>query len=361
VAAEEIGGSSMGWDALATAIDWTERGYVPDVLIRAGIRRLHAKRLRMEEAGDGEGEAARLERFIAGMRRGPVAPVPEKAKEQHYELPPEFFVQVLGKRLKYSCCYWPEGFTRLDAAEEAALEATCSRAGIENGMEVLELGCGWGSASLWIAERYPECRVTAVSNSVPQRLFIEGRAKGSGLNNIRAITADMNEFAIDQRFDRVVSVEMFEHMRNYEALMRRIAGWLKPGGKLLVHVFCHRRYAYAFETEGADNWMGRHFFTGGIMPSEELLLHFQEDVELEERWRWNGIHYQKTSEAWLSNLDARREGVLAVLRETYGEDGYRRWFMRWRLFFLAVAELFGYQGGEEWGVSQYVFRKSGAA
>lgn len=347
----------MSIDWLATGIDAIERGWIPDPFTRIGIRRLCRDRLRQLHQGGCEAEREAQEAFLAAMRQGPVAPVPEKANEQHYELPPEFFLRVLGSRLKYSCCWWPEGVASLDEAEAAALRLTCQRAALEDGQDVLELGCGWGSLTLWMAEHYPKSRISAVSNSVPQRKFIEARAAERGLRNVKVLTADMNEFATDGRYDRVVSIEMFEHMRNYERLLGRIAEWLRPAGKLFVHIFCHERYSYEFQEEGSDNWMGRYFFSGGIMPGEDLLLRFQRDLELVRRWRWSGEHYRKTAEAWLANLDRRREEAMPVLREVYGEKDSERWFHRWRVFFLACAELFGYDYGGQWLVAHYLFEK----
>jgi cyclopropane-fatty-acyl-phospholipid synthase len=342
---------------LARGIGWVERGRVPDALVRFGIRQLCAQRLRQETGGSDADRERVHAALVASMRQGPVAPVPHRANEQHYELPAEFFTRVLGPHLKYSCCYWNDSTRSLAEAEAASLETTCQRAVLADGQEVLELGCGWGSLTLWMAAHYPNSRITAVSNSAPQRTFIETRAAERGLRNVRVITADMNTFAHEARFDRVLSVEMFEHMRNYEVLLHRIAGWLCPDGRLFVHIFAHRSAAYAFETEGAGNWMGRHFFTGGIMPSHDLLLEFQRDVELVERWQWSGVHYRRTAGAWVANLDDDRREILVVLAGVYGASDAERWLVRWRLFFLAVSELFGYAGGRQWGVSHYLFRR----
>jgi len=261
---------------------------------------------------------------------------------------------ALGPRLKYSGAYWPDGTETLAQAEEAMLALTCERAGLENGHDILELGCGWGSLTLFMAEAFPDSRITAVSNSAPQRRFIESRAP----SNVRVVTADVNHLALSERFDRVVSVEMFEHMRNYRALLARIRGWTRDDGRLFVHVFCHRRYAYPYETEGADNWMGRLFFTGGVMPSFDLLPRFDADFEVEERWKVNGTHYGKTARAWRENLEARRSEVLELFRDTYGAEA-GVWYHRWRLFFLACEELFGYRDGSEWLVGHYRFAPRG--
>lgn len=336
---------------LKIAIEAMERGWVPEPLIRVGIRRLLGQRLRTQS---GQSSLTRLQ---AELEDSPIALHTDKANAQHYELPAEFFRRIMGRHMKYSACYWPEGVTTLDAAEAAMLALTSERADIHDGQTILELGCGWGSLTLWLAEHYPRSTVTAVSNSHPQRRFIERACAERGLNNVQVITADMNDFSIDRRFDRVVSVEMFEHMRNYRELMARIAGWLRPDGALFVHVFSHREQAYPFETEGDDNWMGKYFFTGGLMPSRDLLPRFQDDLRLEDQWHLNGRHYQRTCEAWLANQYRHRAAIMAVFRDTYGPADAARWFQRWKVFFLACAELFGYRGGEEWGVSHYRFRR----
>jgi cyclopropane-fatty-acyl-phospholipid synthase len=344
-------------NALSWGIEAVERGWIPDVWTRAAIRRLCRERLHDET--DSADAARQRAAFLETLRRGPIAPLPEKANEQHYELPPEFFGFVLGPRRKYSCCYFADRETSLTEAEEAALAITCERAQLADGQQVLELGCGWGSLTLWMAERYPNSRITAVSNSAPQRLYIEAQAAERGLSNVAVITADMNDFAAEAgRFDRVVSVEMFEHMRNYEQLLSRIAGWLRPDGKLFVHIFCHRERCYPFETEGAGNWMGRHFFSGGIMPSADLLQQFNRDLTVVRQQVCNGDHYRRTAEAWLQLIDAHRDDVLRLFRRDSSEAEARRRFHRWRVFFLAVAELFGYDGGDQWFVSHYLLERA---
>jgi cyclopropane-fatty-acyl-phospholipid synthase len=334
-----------------------EQGVLPDALVRAGIRRLLRDRLASLQLDDCAARAAYVDDFVRGMSRAPIAPIPEIANEQHYEVPSEFFEHVLGPHRKYSSCYWPEGVSTLAAAEKAALEETCKRAGIGPGMRILELGCGWGSLTLWMAERYRDSQIVAVSNSASQREHIQAEIERRGLPNVRVLTQDMNHFDTEERFDRVVSVEMFEHMRNYRRLLRHVHDWLVPGGRFFMHIFCHRDLPYEFRDEGPGDWMGRHFFSGGIMPSDELPLHFQHDLALLARWRWNGQHYEKTANAWLANLDRHRAAVLPILARTYGPEEAMRWFVRWRTFFMACAELFGYERGERWWVSHYLFER----
>lgn len=341
---------------LATsATSLAESGFIPDSVIRFGIRRLVETRRRQILPSSPDAHPG-LDSFVAMMNGSDIALHPDLANEQHYEVPPEFFGEVLGKYRKYSCCYWADGATTLDAAERAALEISCNRAGIENGMHILDLGCGWGSFSLWVAEHYPDCSVTAVSNSAPQRRFIQHQAELRKLANLRVITADMNQFDIDQRFDRIVSIEMFEHMRNYAALFERISRWLKSDGRFFMHIFCHRISAYEFVDAGPADWMSRHFFSGGIMPSQDLPLRFQEHLSISDQWTWDGLQYQKTAEAWLQNMDARREEVMPIFERTYGPENGQRWWMRWRMFFLAVSEMFGSHDGREWLVGHYLFQ-----
>jgi cyclopropane-fatty-acyl-phospholipid synthase len=339
-------------------IGWAEMGLVPDRVVRAGIRRLNRRRLADIKSLDLSKTAENLNQFARKMANSPIALVPELANEQHYEVPADFFALVMGSHRKYSCCYWQPGIDSLDEAEARALEIACERAGIGDGMQVLDLGCGWGSLSLWIAERYPGSRVVSVSNSHSQRQYIEARAMDLGLDNIEVITGDMNDFDIDCAFDRIVSVEMFEHMRNYAWLFRRISGWLKPGGKFFMHIFCHRSCAYEFLDNGPADWMSRHFFSGGIMPSENLPLRFQRDLNLVRQWRWNGRHYEMTANTWLANMDGNKRRIIPILRDTYGEAAAEQWFMRWRIFFMACAELFGHDEGREWYVSHYLFERA---
>jgi cyclopropane-fatty-acyl-phospholipid synthase len=337
-----------------------ERGWLPEGIVRLGIRRLIRRQAarRRADAETAGGIEQVTERLVAELVRRRVAPVPEKANEQHYEVPAEFFREVLGRRMKYSCCYWSDDVTDLDAAEERMLDLTIDRAGVSDGMNVLDLGCGWGSAALAMAERFPRSRIKAVSNSRLQKAAIEQSARDRGLENVTVIAADMNDFDTDQRFDRVVSIEMFEHMHNYRELLSRIARWLERDGKLFVHVFCHRNHPYFFETEGAHNWMGRYFFTAGIMPSEDLLTRFQDALTLESQWRVSGTHYRRTADAWAQNMDRNRRRILPVLRDHYGPRGAAHWFVRWKVFFWACAETFGYQDGEVWGVAHYLFSRA---
>jgi cyclopropane-fatty-acyl-phospholipid synthase len=328
-----------------------EAGLVPDALIRVGIRRMLRERLREIALPDADAARRADEVLFAAMRSGPIALVPGLANQQHYEVDPELFQRVLGPHLKYSCAWWPAGVDDLARAESSMLSLTRDRADVRDGMRVLDLGCGWGSFSLWLAESQPGCRVVAVSNSKPQRELILARAARRGLANLEVITADMNAFEPDGRFDRIVSVEMFEHMRNWEALLGRAARWLEPGGKLFVHVFCHRERGYLYEDRGPGDWMARTFFSGGLMPSERLLEQCARDFTLERRWRVSGTHYQRTCEAWLRNLDAARDELRPALERTYGRADADLWHRRWRLFFLGCSELFGFRGGEEWFVS----------
>lgn len=339
------------------ALAFAERGVLPDRLVRGGIRRLLQQRLAEIEDGDAAAAGARSEAFAAAMGAAPVALLPEKANEQHYEVPADFFGEVLGRHRKYSSAWWPDGVDRLDDAEAAALASTSERAGLADGQRVLELGCGWGSLSLWMAERYPASRITAVSNSHSQRAHIEAEAQRRGLINLRVITANVADFAPPDgaRFDRVVSVEMFEHLRNWPEMFRRVAGWLEPDGRFFMHVFVHRSAPYAFEDRDGSDWMARHFFSGGMMPSDDLALRFQDHLRLVSRWRWDGTHYARTAQAWLDNMDARRAAVWPILARVYGAEQAGLWWMRWRLFFLSCAELFGHDEGQTWWVAHYLF------
>lgn len=342
-------------------IDAMEQGYIPDTGIRLGIQQLLAKRLRELQKDSLSERKDQMHRYVQDLKNGDLAVFTKEANEQHYELPPEYFLKSLGKNLKYSCSYWPKGTKTLDEAEEAALSVTMERAQIQDGMRILELGCGWGSLTLAMAKKFPGSQVVAISNSRPQREFIQERARERKLSNITVLTRDisrMEDFTLEGgKFDRVISIEMFEHFKNYAKLLRMIAGALKPEGKLFVHIFTHKEFAYPFETEGDDNWMGKYFFTGGQMPSHHLFYHFQEDLKVQRSWQWDGTHYEKTCNAWLAKMDAEKKPIMELFNKTYGKDA-KIWFNRWRVFHMACAELFGYKGGQEWAVSHYLFSRS---
>jgi cyclopropane-fatty-acyl-phospholipid synthase len=336
---------------LATAVSAVERMPLPDSMMRAGIAALVGRTARKLRAAPPGSEQA----FAQAMGDHPIALFPVDANAQHYEVRPAFFRQVLGPRLKYSCCLYPTPTTTLAEAEELALAETAAHADLADGQDILELGCGWGSLTLWMAEHFPTARITAVSNSAPQREHIEAEAARRGLLNVEVITADMNAFATDRRFDRVVSVEMFEHMSNWPRLLGNIAGWLRRDGALFLHVFSHQATPYRFDHTDRADWIAQHFFTGGIMPSHNLIRHVATAFTLEQEWRWSGTHYARTAEDWIANFDAHAGTIEPTLRATYGAD-WQLWRRRWRLFFLATAGLFGASGGQEWGVSHYRLR-----
>lgn len=343
-------------DSTAVAVNWVEQGLVPDRVVRLGIRRL--LKARLVELGDADAEttAAQTQSFFDSLHAAPLALLPEKANEQHYEVPAAFFAQVLGPHRKYSSCHWPDGVVTLAEAEAAALQTTCERAGLTDGQRVLELGCGWGSATLWMAERYPSSRITAVSNSHSQRAYIEAEAASRGLGNVRVVTCDFNDFDTAERFDRVVSVEMFEHLRNWPRAFAQVARWLAPQGRFFMHVFAHRGAPYAFVERDASDWMSKHFFSGGMMPSDDLALLCQDDLRIAMRWRWDGTHYERTAEAWLRNMDEGRARLWPLFESTYGREA-SVWWVRWRLFFMSCAELFGFDKGQQWWVSHYLFER----
>ena len=340
------------------AIRLSESGLMPDFLIRYGIRKLSQQRLMEISAGNTEVASEIRNHFFQSMRQAQIAPLPEMANAQHYEVPAAFFDLVLGKHRKYSSCFWPNGVHTLDQAEQQALNQTCQHANLQNGQAILELGCGWGSLSLWMARHYPDSQITSVSNSKSQRDFILAIAKKEKLNNLNVITCDMNHFEINQQFDRIVSVEMFEHMRNYAVLFEKISLWLAPQGQFFMHIFCHKDVPYAFEVQGDDDWMSQFFFSGGFMPSDDTPSQFQTHLKLARQWRWDGTHYEKTANAWLANMDQNEAVINGILADCYGSENVVLWRQRWRIFFMACAELFGYQGGQEWWVSHYLFEKN---
>lgn len=332
-----------------------EKNLLPDRLIRLGIRRLLARRLRAEDKGSPEANQTHQQALLARLSEGPIAVLPEAANEQHYEVPTAFYKKVLGRHLKYSSGLWSPHTAELDQAEEDMLALTCRRAQLEDGQDILELGCGWGSLTLYMAEQFPTARITAVSNSKTQRSHIEAEAAQRGLTGIRVITCDINDLDLaDQRFDRVVSVEMFEHVRNHRLLFQRIAEWLRPGGLLFVHIFVHRAFAYLFEDESGDDWMARYFFSGGMMPSDHWLWYVSTPLQIQEHWRVNGYHYGRTAEAWLTNMDRHKDELMRLFRQTYGGQA-TKWWVYWRVFFMACAELWGFRKGSEWYVSHYRF------
>ncbi len=332
------------------------RNLLPDAIIRIGIRRFLKNRLDLEKRGGLETQHSRLLALIEDLKRSPIAIQTDMANRQHYEVPARFYECCLGKHLKYSCGFWKDDAGNLDQAEEAMLDITVTRAELVDGQSILELGCGWGSLSLWMAERFPNSQILSVSNSKSQKRHIDSQAKLRGLQNLQVMTVDMNDFETDRVFDRVVSVEMFEHMRNYQSLMENISRWLSPSGKLFIHIFCHRELAYPFACNDDSDWMARNFFTGGIMPSDSLLLYFQENLALEHHWRVSGVHYQRTAEAWLANMDSHHDEILALFRQVYGPGQETRWWAYWRVFYMACAELWGLQNGSEWFVSHYLFK-----
>ncbi len=338
------------------------RNLLPDRAIRVGIRRLLRQRLAEIAQPDEAARLARRDAYAAELRRRPVAENTAAANEQHYEVPTEFYRLCLGPRLKYSGCYYPTGRESLAAAEEAMLALYVERAQLADGQTILELGCGWGSLLLYLAERFPAARLTGVSNSSTQREHILAQAAARGLTNVGVLTCDMNTFEAEEgAFDRIVSIEMFEHMKNYERLLAKVATWLKPSGKLFIHIFTHRLHSYHFVAQGPSDWMARYFFTGGQMPAHDLLACFQNDLTLVRDWRINGRHYQRTAEHWLENMDRNEPRIRKIFADTYGAEATDRWWAYWRVFFMSCAELWGYRNGEEWQVSHYLFAKPGAA
>ena len=337
-----------------------EKGVLPDPLVRFGIRRLLRQRLAEIDSRDAARNRLRYEEYLRLLRSSPIAVNTRDANEQHYEVPTEFFRHCLGPRMKYSCGYYPDGNETLAEAEEKMLALTCARADLRDGHDILELGCGWGSLTLWMAEKYPRSRITAVSNSRTQKEWIDSQLAARGWSHVRVITCDMNHFEAEAASkDRVVSVEMFEHMRNYEALLARIAGWLRPEGRLFVHIFVHREFPYLFEARDESDWMSRYFFTGGQMPSDGLLREFQGHLKLIQQWRVDGRHYQATAEDWLRNMDRNSRKIGPLLASAYGRGQARKWRSYWRIFYMACAELWGFAQGREWFVSHYLFEKPG--
>ncbi|CAK9221144.1 unnamed protein product [Sphagnum troendelagicum] len=349
---------SSSYDAvLRLGIQALEANVVPDFVLRRATRALLKRRLNSLYKSTGEEQLQALMSFVQSLKEMPIAVNTQSANSQHYEVPTEFYQLVLGKRLKYSSAYFPNTSSSLDEAEEAMMALYSERSQLQDGQEVLDLGCGWGSLSIYLAEHYPNSKITSVSNSETQRAFITEECGKRGLSNVTVITCDINTFNIDKTFDRILSIEMFEHMKNYQKLLRNISSWLKPDGLLFIHIFAHRSAPYHFEDEGEEDWMSRTFFTGGTMGSASLLLYFQDDVSILNQWYVNGKHYAQTSEEWLKKLDRELKTIRPIFAKAYGEADVNKWIANWRTFFIAVAELFGYNNGEEWGVSHYLFKK----
>ena len=341
---------------ISKLIELAEKGIIPDYFIRQGIIRNCENRLKNENVSNTEKVSLKKQSWIEQMKESPIALVPEKANEQHYEVPPAFFENVLGKHLKYSSGYWPDGVKSLDESEESMLELSFERAQLADGDSILELGCGWGSLTCYMASKLPNRKITAVRNSKDQKEHILNRCKNQGLDNIEVVTADMNDFETESKYDRVVSIEMFEHMRNYKKLLSKVSSWLNDDGKLFIHIFTHQSVVYPFENQGEADWMAREFFSGGMMPSHDLLLHFQDDLIIDDVWSMSGTHYEKTSLAWVNKMDANKDSIMKIFLKTYGDDA-KLWFQRWRIFFMSCEKLFGYNNGSEWGVSHYRFNK----
>lgn len=340
-----------------------EKNLVPDKTLRIAVRRLLKERLKQQTFASVEAEQNYINAFIQDLKQKPIAVHTDDANEQHYEVPALFFEKVLGTQLKYSCGYWNNDIqpslyhAGLDDAEEDMLALTCERADLRNGQAILELGCGWGSLSLYMAKKYPMSIITVLSNSSSQKAYIDEQAQKAGLNNLTVVTADINDFNTKYRFDRVVSVEMFEHMQNYQLLMKKVAGFLEPGGKLFIHIFRHKSTPYLFEVKGSGDWMAKYFFTGGMMPSAHLPLYFADDVAIEKHWAVSGLHYHKTCEAWLQKMDQQKDTIMPIFKKVYGTKEAKRWWVYWRIFFIACSELFATNNGDEWSVGHYLFTK----
>ena len=342
-------------------IELAERGKLPDSLVRYGIRRLCLQRQKNELIDQPERQQQRYQKLIEELRTSPIAIETDAANEQHYEVATDFYLASLGKRLKYSCAYYPEANTTLDEAEEHMLSLYSDRAELGPNQKILELGCGWGSLTLWMAEHYPDSQITAVSNSSTQKQHIDDQCQQRGYKNVTVITTDVNTLELDSnQFDRAISIEMSEHMRNYKQLLARISNWLKPNGKLFVHIFAHRNLMYPFEVQSEQDWMSKYFFTGGLMPSIDTLLHFQDQLKLETRWLVNGRHYEKTCNHWLEKTDANKERIIKAFKQDYSEEEAGVWFHRWRIFYMSCAELFGLKNGSQWLVAHYLFKKPGS-
>lgn len=335
---------------------------IPDVLVRFFVRFFLSQALHGDFTGVYRGgiEAAheRKRAFLKEIAGMPIAVQTRDANEQHYEVPTAFYDLCLGERKKYSACIWDKSTSTLEEAERASLKQVCERAGVEDGMSILDLGCGWGSLSLWLAEHYPKAKIVGLSNSNTQREYIMSKCKERGFTNLTILTKDINEFDTDLRFDRIMTIEMFEHMKNYPRLMGNCARWLNPGGKLFVHIFVHKLYPYHFVVRNDADWMAKYFFSGGTMPAADTLVYCQgEDLCIEDSWQSNGKHYAKTLDAWLARMDANLPKVRKLFRECYGKGNESKWIFQWRMFFIVCSESFGYGKGDEWFVMHYLFTK----
>ncbi len=333
------------------------RNIIPDYLIRFQIRRLIKQRIKEETQPNKEAQHKRLMDLVLELKRSPIAINTSDANEQHYELPTEFFRFVLGPYLKYSCGLWSNTTSGIEASEEDMLYLSCERAELKDGMDILELGCGWGSLSLYMAQKFPNSNIIAVSNSSSQKKWIDSRTDELKISNLTIITSDMNDFSTDKTFDRVISIEMFEHMRNYNLLLEKISGFLRNEGKLFVHIFSHKEFAYKFEVRDDSDWMSKYFFTGGIMPSDNLFFYFNDNMKIVNHWKLNGTNYEKTANSWLTKMDENKTNIMPIMEDTYGKKDAVKWFVFWRIFFMACAELWGYNNGNDWLVSHYLFSK----
>ena len=337
-----------------------ENGYMPDPITRIGIRSLVKQRLD-ESLKNTSKDPHYLKNYAKELKKSPLAIMTDSANKQHYEVPTEFYDLSLGRHKKYSSCYWDKNTKTLEEAEQKALDLSIEHAGIVDGMRVLELGCGWGSLSLELAKRFPNSAITSVSNSKTQKSYIDNQARARGLKNLVILTRDLGvESNYDfgpEKFDRVMSIEMMEHLRNYDLFFKKMSPSIKDDGKFFIHIFTHKNAPYYFETEGEDNWMGKYFFSGGQMPARDLFDEFNNDLVVEKKWDWNGDHYSKTLEAWLENTDQKKSEVLSMFKKTYGEGSEVIWYNRWRVFFISCSELFKYNNGEEWGVTHYLMKK----
>jgi len=318
---------------------------------------------RLEAGGDAEKQHHYREKMIKVFRENEkIAEATEEAKEQHYEVPTDFFLLSLGPWLKYSSCYWPKGCSTLRGAEEAMLEKICERAQIQDGMEILDLGCGWGSCGLYLLKKYPNVKVTFFSNSTTQQAYIREQAKkGNNLDRIKSIAGDVNVTELNAEFDRIVTNEMFEHMKNYEKLFEKVSKWLKPEtGLLFIHVFCHRFFPYQFKVKDSNNadWMGRNYFTGGSMPSFDTFLYFQKHLAIQNTWMINGVHYSKTLEAWLDLLKEKESIISEIFAKEYGADKVTEHLNGWKLFYIMSSEAFKYNEGNDWCVAHYTFKRN---